>query len=135
MTLWLKLGNYLKNKYKSLNQTFNKYLANNKKLYLSGFINFRLSKYIDILGDIVDEAVNSFIIEKEYNEFISLLRMYINSQKSKTGIVHVIYSRNFTILLDENKNIIENSKDVFNAKFLSDISFSKKLCIKGDKNV
>ena len=27
-------------------------------------------------------AVNKYIIEKEYNEFISLLRMYINSKKS-----------------------------------------------------
>lgn len=124
MTLWLNLGYYLKNKYKALHQTFNKYLSNNKKLYLNGFIIFRLTKYVEILGNIVDEAVNSFIIEKEYKEFISLLKLYINSQKSKTGIVHIIYSSNFTILLDENKNIIENSKDIFNAKFLSDISFS-----------
>ena len=28
------------------------------------------------------------------------------------------------MILDENKNIIENSKELFRAKFLSDISFS-----------
>lgn len=124
MTLWLSLGNFLKNKFKSLIQIFTKALTSNKKIYINGFIYFRLSKYISILGDIVDEAVNSFIIEKEYKEFVSLLKVYINSQNSKTGIVHVIYSSNFTILLDDNKNLIENSNDLLNTKFLSDISFS-----------
>lgn len=117
-------GNYLKNKFKSLNQIFNKYLINHNKIYLTGFINFRLTKYIDVLGNVVDDAVNSFIIEKEYKEFVSLLKVYINSQNSKTGIVHIIYSSNFTILLDDDKNIIENSNNLLNTKFLSDISFS-----------
>lgn len=117
-------GSYLKNKFKSLTQIFNKYLAANKIMYLNGFINFRLSQYINILTNIVDEAVNSFIIEKEYKEFVSLLKVYINSQNNKTGIVHIIYSSNFTILLDNDKNIIENSNDLLNTKFLSDISFS-----------
>lgn len=114
----------MKNKFKILNQIFSKYLTNNKKIFLNGFINFRLNSYIEILNNVVDEAVNSFIIEKEYKEFVSLLKIYISSQNSKTNTIHVIYSNNFTILLDENKNVIENSKDMFNAKFLSDITFS-----------
>ena len=76
------------------------------------------------LQKIVDNAVNSFILEKEYNEFISLLKMYINSEPCVENTLHLVYSSEFTIILDENKNIIDNSRDAFNAKFLSDISFS-----------
>ena len=57
-------------------------------------------------------------------EFISLLKLYINSQKNNSNIVHLIYNTSESILLDENKNIIMNSEEIFNAKYLSDISFS-----------
>ena len=57
-------------------------------------------------------------------EFISLLKLYINSQPSNANIVHLIYKKSESTLLDENKNLIINSDELFNAKYLSDISFS-----------
>ena len=111
-------------KYIILFNAFYEYLCLNKSIVLSGFINFRLKDYIHILDEITNEAVNSFIIEKEYLEFISLLKLYINSQPSGCELVHIIYSSSESILLDENKNVIVTSDDVFNAKYLSDISFS-----------
>lgn len=116
---------YLKNKFNILSVLFKNYLQNHKNIFLAGFINFRLKKYFEILNSIVDDAVNSFIVEKEYLEFISLMKLYINSQKNITDTIHIVYSKNFTLLLDKDKNIIENSKKAFNAKFLSDISFSE----------
>ena len=100
------------------------FISNNKVLLLDGFINFRLQAYTSILDDIVAESVNNYIIEKEYMEFISLLKLYINSQKNNSNIVHLIYNTSESILLDENKNLILNSEEIFNAKYLSDISFS-----------
>ena len=100
------------------------FISENKILILDGFMNFRLQKYTSILDEIVSEAINSYIIEKEYMEFISLLKLYIHSQKSNVNIVHLIYNSSDSILLDENKNIILNSEEMFNAKYLSDISFS-----------
>lgn len=96
----------------------------NKNLYLTGFINFRLKKYLNILDEVVNQAVNSFLIEKEYLEFISLLKLYVNSQKNNCDIVHIIYSQQESILLDENKNEINLNDNITSAKFLSDISFS-----------
>ena len=87
-------------------------------------MNFRIKDYMSILEEVVDEAVNNFVIEKEYLEFISLLKMYVNSQKSTCDIVHLIYNNESSILLDKDKNIINVSDDVFKAKYLSDISFS-----------
>lgn len=115
---------YFDKKYNCLIKSFETYFTNNKSIILSGFINFRLKDYLSILEDVVDEAVNSFIIEKEYFEFVSLLKMYINSQTSNCELIHLVYNNENSILLDENKNIINISDDIFKAKYLSDITFS-----------
>ena len=103
--------------------TYN-YLKEHKKMILQGFINFRIAGYIKTLDYLIDLCVNSYVIEKEYTEFIDLLKLYINSKSCSNKTVHLIYTENDSILLDENKNVIANSKENLNAKFLSDISFS-----------
>ena len=100
------------------------YFANNKFVILDGFINFRINDYIKIIDYIVDLAVNKFVIDREYNEFVDLLKCYINSKESKTSIVHLIYQDQETILLDEFKNIISIDDSTLNSKYLSDITFS-----------
>ena len=113
-------------KFKLLYNVFYNFLLDNKSLYLQGFTNFRLKSYFKVLDDIVAEAVNCFVVEKEYLEFVSLLKLYINSQDSSCNLVHLIYTSNEeeSILLDENKEIINISHHNLNAKYLSDISFS-----------
>lgn len=115
---------YFDKKYNCLIKSFETYFTNNKSIILSGFINFRLKDYLSILENVIDEAVNAFIIEKEYFEFVSLLKMYINSQASNCESIHLVYNNENSILLDENKNIINISDDIFKAKYLSDITFS-----------
>ena len=115
---------YFDKKYNCLINKFETYLIDNKNIVLTGFINFRLKEYFTILENIVDECVNAFIIEKEYFEFVSLLKMYINSQSSNCQMVHLIYNNQTSILLDENKNIINIDDNIFKAKYLSDITFS-----------
>ena len=115
---------YFDKKYNCLINDFEFYLTNNKSIVLDGFLNFRIKDYLKILENVVDEAVNNIVIEKEYLEFISLLKMYINSQNSNCDIVHLVYTNETSILLDKDKNIINVSDDIFKAKYLSDISFS-----------
>lgn len=100
------------------------YLTENNSMILSGFVNFRLQNYIKSIDSAVDIAVNKFILEKEYKEFIELLKLYIKSKEPNINSIHLIYMNEDSILLDENKNILAISQDVFNAKYLSDISFS-----------
>lgn len=100
------------------------YIMEHNSMILSGFVNFRISDYTKSLDYIVDVSVNKFILEKEYREFIDLLKLYIYSKKPNKELIHLIYMGEDSILLDENKNIISVSKNVFNAKYLSDITFS-----------
>lgn len=100
------------------------YIENNKYMVLDGFINFRLKNYINVLDEIVDIAVDKFVLEREYNEFISLLKLYVNSKEPEESIIHLIYQNEESVLIDNEKNIIDISSSIFDAKYLSDISFS-----------
>ena len=104
--------------------TFYDFLENNNKLYLKGFMTFRQKKYTQELEKIIDSAVNQYLIEKEYTEFVSLLKMYVNSEGSKCDFVHLIYNNDEPILLDSKKNVINTDINLMNAKYLSDINFS-----------
>lgn len=111
-------------KFKLLYDCFYPFLSAHKSLVLNGFINFRLKKYFSYLDTIVTDAVNHFVIEKEYLEFISLLKLYINSQDCGCEMVHIVFSSSESLLLDENKNLMVVNDDIFKAKYLSDITFS-----------
>lgn len=103
---------------------FSSYIYNNDKIFLDGFIPFRIKDYLNFLTEKVDYAVNRFLIDREYSEFISILKMYIQSQNPSKSLVHLVYSKDKSVLLDENKNVIEDKSLAFNAKYLSDITFS-----------
>ncbi len=100
------------------------YLQEHKAMILDGFIHFRIKPYMSYLDNVIDTAVNQYIIEKEYNEFINLLRIYVDSKPSDCQLLHLIYINGESILLDDEKNIVSVSENIFNAKYLSDISFS-----------
>ena len=101
-----------------------KYISENKSMILDGFVNFRLEDYLNTIEDIVDYSVNKYVVEKEYNEFINLLKIYVSSKESQIDIIHLIYINGESILLDKNRNIIPIDDDIFKAKYVSDISFS-----------
>ena len=104
--------------------SFYEYICEHHSIVLSGFINFRLTKYRKLLQDLIDFSVHEHLIEKEYIEFVSLLKMYINSQSPSSQIVHVIFLNHDTFLLDKNLKLINIDKHALSAKYLSDVSFS-----------
>lgn len=106
------------------NKNIKEYVKENKAMVLDGFVYFRLKAYLEYLDEVVDSGVNQFIIEKEYREFISLLRVYVESKVPEYNLLHLIYINGESILLDEKRNIISVSENIYNAKYLSDISFS-----------
>lgn len=100
------------------------YLTPNHSLIFKGFITFRIRKYYETILEQIDKSVNKYIIEKEYTEFISLLRIYVNSENSSCDTIHLIYYNSKSILIDENNTVINIEKSMANIKYLSDITFS-----------
>ena len=112
------------NRQMQLFDAFYEYISQHHSLILTGFINFRLTKYRKLIENLVDFSVNEYIIEREYLEFVSLLRLYINSQEHSDCSIHLISLEHDTFLLDENLQLIDVDKNALSAKYLSDVSFS-----------
>ena len=111
-------------KYKSIFSSFDRYLSEHHSIVLSGFVNFRLQEYRDLLDYHTDLSVSNFLIEREYHEFIDILHLYVASKESSTNVIHLVYRNKDSILLDGNKDFIPIDTNLSNATYLSDISFS-----------
>ena len=96
----LKQNDNIQRKNKILLKTVD-YLENHDDLIVDGFITFRLKEYLSDLEDVVDQAVEDYLMEKEYSEFISLLRYFVEIQDPRVEKVHVL-------LNDGNQNAISN---------------------------
>jgi len=68
------------------------YLQENAWLNIDGFVRFRLQDYLLELDQALEEAVDEFLMEKEYDEFIHLLRYFVEAQQPRVDKVHVILS-------------------------------------------
>ncbi|MEG0133754.1 MAG: putative sporulation protein YtxC [Bacilli bacterium] len=103
-------------------------LEENNEINVKGFLNFRAKEFmVDVYG-MIEKTIEKYMVEKEYNEFISLLKYFVEVQESKLDRVDIFIGRDLgeyilkdefgndmmrTLLseLCENKSIIEVSKD------------------------
>ena len=116
---------FFEDKYFSIYNAFSKYIHENHSLVLNGFFTFRLYDYHKKLDYILTTCINRYLIEREYFEFINILRLYINSNIPHSSNINLVYLKDKTLLLDENhQNIDIKSSNSIHAKFLSDITFS-----------
>ncbi len=66
------------------------YLKINQEIVLEGFVRFRLKEYMRELEDAIDRAVDEYLLEREYGEFIRLLRYFVETQQPRRDEVHVM---------------------------------------------
>lgn len=113
-------------KYDFINNSLFTYLKDNHSLYLKSFIDFRLPQYLNFINEKIDLAVNKFLVDREYLEFVNILRLYIKSESldSKTEHLHLIYKNKDSIIINDNKEIVSCNDNISKAKYISDISFS-----------
>ena len=100
---------YQKQRKEEIRERILDYLARQKKLIIEGFINFRLKDYQENLSNAVDSAVDEFLLEKEYREFIRLLRYFVEIQEPRIKKVQVVFKEaGKFIFLDEADQLIEH---------------------------
>lgn len=105
------------------------YLDFHNELVLDGFIRFRLKDYGQILNRAVEKAVDDYMSDIEYQEFVRVLRYFVNMQEPRTGEVHVVVDRSANISIfdsegetlsesDGGKRFVANSSDDANGQDL-----------------
>ncbi|REE56354.1 putative sporulation protein YtxC [Paenibacillus taihuensis] len=67
------------------------FLSSNTRIHLDGFVTFRLAPYWQELKEVVAYAVDEYVMDKQYQEFISLLKYFVRMQEVKLPIVHVLH--------------------------------------------
>ncbi|MGB7605005.1 MAG: putative sporulation protein YtxC [Lutisporaceae bacterium] len=91
------------------------YLSNSDTIIIDGFVNFRLNAYIKELSDTIERAIEVFIAEREYNEFIKLLKYFVEIQECKVDVLHLIPTTEGKYL------ILDGSKKKINAELFEEI--------------
>lgn len=76
------------------------FLEHNKTINIEGFIQFRLKEYTTEIEELIEKVVDEYLIEKEYMDFIKLLKYFVEIQEPKKEIVHVIMRNKGFDLLD-----------------------------------
>lgn len=85
------------------------FLSENNKLNIEGFVNFRLGNYLEDLYEIIDRLIEEYMMKREYNEFIKLLKYFVNIQEPKMDLINIIVDTSGGYhFLDEENRVIDD---------------------------
>lgn len=74
---------------------------------VEGFLRFRMKDLVENIEAIIDKVVEEYMVEKEYDEFIKLLKYFVDIQESKMNILNIVMLKDGAYeLFDENENNI-----------------------------
>lgn len=107
---------YCLNKVNSIVEDIKKFILENDYLNIEGFITFRMKGLTKVIECIIDKVVEEYMIEKEYNEFIKLLKYFVDIQDCKLEEINLIIQRNGIYEVKDNLGV-----DVFK-EFLNEIA-------------
>jgi len=97
-----------------------------EELNIKGFLDFRFKELIKDIYAMVEKIVEKYMIEKEYNEFINLLKYFVEIQDSKLERVDLFIGKDDGgyILRDESGNDMMESllNELCENKTIGDIS-------------
>lgn len=107
-----------------LRKLIEEYISSHKSIILDGFMRFRLKEYLQIINETIECAVNQFVIDREYHNFIDLVKLYVDSKPFAYDTIYLLYHHGESTLFNEQYEIIHKGKESLNTNYLSDISFS-----------
>lgn len=97
------------------------YIDHERVLNLGGFFRFRPGRYRTELRDLLEYAVDEYLMDQQYKEFITLLQYFVYSQKPKIPVAHIMHKGGHEfMLLDEQLKPIETEHldTTFRVEFL-----------------
>ncbi|GAA0374834.1 putative sporulation protein YtxC [Bacillus horti] len=95
------------------------YIQEEKEFHLDGFIRFRLSEYRYELEELIEFAVDEYIVDQEYQRFIQLLQQYVAQQIPQIPILHVHHrqGRRFVLFNQDGEQLTEQQIEQYLNKF------------------
>ena len=97
---------------KSIDSKIYNYILNNNHINIDGFVKFRMKEFIKYISVVADLALEEYLINKDQEEFINVLKYFVDIQEEKIDLIKIhIISNNLFILYDKHGNKIENIDD------------------------
>lgn len=111
-----RLDSFFVDKKNSILKKIKSCVEENNVINIDGFIRFRMKDLFNEIEMIVDRVVEKHMVEKEYNEFIKLLKYFVGVQESKINEVNIIIDKlgSYTILDEDNNNVCDLFLDDLN---------------------
>lgn len=102
-------GIYFINRKNQIIQKINDCIKENHEININGFVTFRTKEIENEFDVIIDKIVENYMVEKEYDEFIKLLKYFVDIQESKIDELNIYVDKYGNYLLkDKYGKDIEN---------------------------
>lgn len=94
---------YCLNRITSIVDKIHECINEKQEINIDGFIAFRMRKLRKDIEEIIDKVIEMYMVEKEYNEFVRLLKYFVEIQECKIDEVNIIIN-------EDNKYVVEDKK-------------------------
>ncbi|WP_138205176.1 putative sporulation protein YtxC [Haloimpatiens lingqiaonensis] len=140
---------YFSNRMNEIKEDILNVIKENNLINIHGYLRFRIREIKKKVCLIIDKIIESIMVEKEYDEFIKLLKYFVGMQDNKINKLHIfIDNKGDYIIKDEKENNIMNkfkkesfAEDIAEAVDMEDVIISglvtsspKKIIIHGANN-
>lgn len=107
---------YCISKINSIIEKIKECLEENEEINIQGFITFRMKELREDIEEIIDKVVEEYMVEKEYKEFVKLLKYFVDIQESKIDKINIY-------VLDEGSYLLKDGygNDIF-SDFMKELS-------------
>ena len=79
------------------------YFQEEKTIVINGFVMFRLGFYFVYLENLILQEIDQYLIQKDYDEFLDLIKYFIDISTAKRDTVEIYYDGKTYRIYDENK--------------------------------
>lgn len=100
---------YCMNKMNAVTTKIQECLEENIEININGFITFRMKELREDIEGIIDKVVENYMVEKEYKEFVKLLKYFVDIQESKIEEIDICIGENGNYAIRD-----DAGNDIFN---------------------
>lgn len=76
------------------------FLEQQGQINIEGFLRFRLQDYQRNLLNYINQGADDYLVEREYQDFINLLKYFVEIQQPRFNEVHLVHKDNYLVLYD-----------------------------------
>lgn len=89
-------------------------------VHIRGVLRFRVNDFLRSVDYVITDVVEHFLVDKEYEEFVSMLRVMLDGQPPSTQTLHVYCTNERVWICDESGSLVRDGEIASAAEQASD---------------